>query len=100
MIKKKKTCLLIDIAVPDDSKFNIEETEKLSRYKDLDIAVSRMWKVGTKFVPVIIGALGKIQKGSDQNLQLLPGHRSATEPQWVTLMSTVHSIRKCRSKWL
>jgi len=42
MIKEEKTCLLIDIAIPDDSHFNTRETEKLSKYKDLEIAVSRM----------------------------------------------------------
>jgi hypothetical protein len=45
-------------------------------------------------VPVIIGALGTIKKGLDQNHQLLPGHRSATELQKVTLMSTEHIICK------
>jgi len=33
----------------------------------------------TKFAPVIIGALGTIRKGLDQNFQLLPGHLSAIE---------------------
>ena len=32
-----------------------------------------------KIVPVIIGALGTIKKGSVQNFQSLPGHQSATE---------------------
>jgi len=53
-----------------------------------------MWKVRTKILPVIIGALGTIKKGLDQNLQLLPGHLSATELQKITIMSTAHSIRK------
>ena len=53
-----------------------------------------MWKVRTKIVSVIIGALGTIKKGLDQNLQLLPSHPSVTELQKVTLMSTAHSIRK------
>jgi len=52
-----------------------------------------MWEVRTKIVPVIIGALGTIKKGLDQNLQLIPGHLSATELQKITLMSTAHSIR-------
>jgi hypothetical protein len=30
-----------------------------------------MWKQMTKIVPVIIGALGTIKKGLDQNLQFL-----------------------------
>ena len=54
---KRKTYLLMDVAIPDDSNVNIKETEKLSKYKDLEIKVSRMWKVRTKTLPVIIAAL-------------------------------------------
>jgi hypothetical protein len=53
-----------------------------------------MWKVRTKTVPVVIGALGTIEKELDQNLQLLPGHLSPIELQKATLMSTAHIIRK------
>jgi len=77
----------MDTAIADDPK----ETAKLSQYKELYIAVSRVWKVRTKTVPVTIGALETIKKGLDQNRQLLPGHRSATVLQ-VTLMSTA---QKC-----
>ena len=38
-----------------------------------------MLKVRTKIVPVIFGTLATIKKGLNQNLQLLPGHPSATE---------------------
>jgi hypothetical protein len=40
---------------------NTKETEKLSKCKGLEIEVSRMWKVRTKIVPVVIGALGTIK---------------------------------------
>jgi hypothetical protein len=73
-------CLLTDIAIPDGSNSNTKETET-KQFEDLEIEVSRMWKMRTKILPVIIGALGKIKKGLDQNLQLLPGHRSAMEPR-------------------
>jgi hypothetical protein len=54
-----------------------------------------MWKVRTKIVPIITGVLGTIKKGSDQNLQSLPGHPLAIELQEVTLMGTAaHSIRE------
>jgi hypothetical protein len=55
--KKEKTCLLIDIATPHDSNVNIKEAEKLSKYKDLEIEVSRKLTVRTKIEPVIVGAL-------------------------------------------
>ena len=54
-----------------------------------------MWKVRTQIVPVIMGALGTVKKGLDENLQLLPGHWSATELQQITLMNTAHSSGKC-----
>jgi len=53
-----------------------------------------MWKVRTKPVPFITGALGPIKKELDKNLQLLPGHLSAIELQKVTLKSTAHIICK------
>jgi hypothetical protein len=91
--KTEKTCLLIDVAIPDDSDGNTKETKKLSKYEDQKTEVSRMRKVRIKTVPVISGALVTIKVELDQNLQLLPAHLSATELQKRTLMSTAHSIR-------
>jgi hypothetical protein len=54
----------------------------------MEIEVNRMWKVRTKIVPIIIGAIGTIKMGLGHSLQLLTGHASATELQKVTLMST------------
>jgi len=53
-----------------------------------------MWKLRTKFVPVIIGAVGTAKKGLDQNLYLLADHPSAIQLQKITLMSTTHIIRE------
>jgi len=86
-------CLLTDIAIPDDSNVDTKETET-KQFKDLEIEVSRMWKVRTKIVPVITGALGTIKKELNQNLHLLPGHRSAIEIQKIALMSTTNIILK------
>ena len=60
--KTEKICLLVDIALPDDPNFHTTESEELSKYKNQDIAVSRMWRVRTNTVPVIIGALGTVTK--------------------------------------
>ena len=57
---REKTCLLIDIVIPDTFQ-NTKGSEKLRMYKDLEIKVSRMWKVRTKIMPAIIGALGTIK---------------------------------------
>ena len=40
---------------------NTKETDKLSKHKHLEIEGSKMWKVRTKIVPVIIGTLETIR---------------------------------------
>jgi hypothetical protein len=79
---KEKTCLLINIPILDDSKVNTKETNT-NKCKDLEIKVSRVWKVRTKIVPVITGALETIKKGLNHNPQVLPGHLSAIELQKI-----------------
>jgi len=92
--KNEKTCMLIDIAVPNDSNIMLKETEKISKYKDLEIEISRMWNCKTRTVPIIVGALGVLKKGYDENLKILPGHPSANEVQKIALMGTAHILRK------
>ena len=48
----------------------------------------------TKIVPVIIGALGTIKKGLEQDLQMFSGHPWAIELQKITLLITAHIILK------
>jgi hypothetical protein len=44
----------------DDSYVNTKETGKLSKYQDLEIEVSGVWKMRAKIVTIMIGALGTI----------------------------------------
>jgi hypothetical protein len=80
---------------------NTKETEKLSKFKDLEFEFSRMWRVRTKIVPVPIGALGTLLRSSNQNLQLLSGRPSAIELQ-ITLMSIAYftAYGRCWDKLL
>ena len=57
MTKNKKTCLLIDVAIPSDYIIQ-KESEKYVKYRDLQIEVQRLWNVKTKVLPVVIGATG------------------------------------------
>ena len=40
--KKDETCLLIDMTIPFDTNTSVKTTEKLTKYKDLEIEVGRM----------------------------------------------------------
>ena len=58
--KESKECQ-IDIAIPGDTRVIKKEEEKIERkYQELGFKLGRLWKVKTKVVPIVIGALGAI----------------------------------------
>ena len=52
------TCKLIDMTVPSDRNIALKETEKKSKYKDLELEIQRMWHMKTVVIAVVVGALG------------------------------------------
>ena len=93
----EKTCLLIDMAIPSDNNTSLKTFEKLSKYKDLEIEITKMWHLKTNTVPIIIGALGMISKTAQDYVSLIPGNLSLSEIQKITLMGTSHILRKILS---
>jgi hypothetical protein len=59
---EKRTCILIDVAIPGDRNVIKKEAQKILKYKDLTIEIQRMWNVKTRVIPVIIGVTGTISK--------------------------------------
>ena len=94
---KNKTCKLIDMAVPSDRNTSLKTTEKLSKYKDLEIETTRMWGMKTETIPVGIGALGLNKKGLQKHTEKIPGAININELQKITLLGTAHILRKVLS---
>ena len=72
-------------------------TEKLSKYKDLEIKIERMWGMKATTIPVAIRALGLIKKGMDKYIQKIPGDTRIQELQKITLLGMSHILRKALS---
>ena len=92
-----RTCQLIDMTCPMDCNVSKKEFKKLATYKDLQIEVTRMWQLETTIIPVVIGALGMIKKGTETHVNKIPGNISIPELQKITLMGTAHILRKTLS---
>ena len=63
--KKKKTCFIIDVACPFDTRIGKKEREKVEYYTDLKYEILKYWKGEVKkvlIIPIIIGALGLVTK--------------------------------------
>ena len=71
--KQEKTCMLIDMAIPSDRNTSVKVAEKLSKYKDLEIEITKMWGLKTTVVPVVIGALGAVKEGIEKHIDKIPG---------------------------
>ena len=54
--KSKKSCHMIDVAIPEDSEVKEKEAEKVEKYQNLARELRRIWEVKTKVVPIVLGA--------------------------------------------
>ena len=94
---EENTCILIDVAVPADKNISFNEFQNLSRYKDLETEVTKMWKLKTKTISVVIGALGMIKKSTENFIDKIPGKPSLHEMKKIALTNTAHILRKVLS---
>ena len=92
--KQEKTCMLIDMAIPYDRNTLVKVAEKLSKYKDLEIEITKMWGLKTITVPVVIGALGVVKKGIEKHIDKILGKVNITELQKIALLGSSHILRK------
>ena len=60
--KEQKKCYVIDMAVLSEQNISAKEVEKISKYKDLEIEITRMWDMKTLTIPVAVGALRQSRK--------------------------------------
>ena len=85
---------MIDVEIPADKNFSVAECENLSKNKDLEIEVEMLWHMKTVTIPVVIGALGMIKKGTEKHLEKIPGSPNLAEMQKIALKGTAHILRK------
>ena len=89
---EEQTCIMMDVTVPSNQNISLKEFQKPSKYKDLEIEVTKMWKIRKKIIPVVIGALGMIKKRTQNFNDQIPGKASLQEMQKIVLTSTTHIL--------
>ena len=94
---KNNSSLLVDLMLPLDKNLSSGEFGIISKYKDLEVEIERMWHLKPTLIPVNVGAHGTVKKGTDKYLQQIPGKPSLTEIQKIILTSTAHIPRNALS---
>ena len=67
LIKKERTCRIVDFAVPSHHWVKLKEIEKKDKYLDLARELKKLWNMKVTEIPIAIGILGTFTKG------LVPG---------------------------
>ena len=67
--KKKRSCKIVDFAVPVDHRIKLKECEKKDTYLDLARELKKLWNMKVTIVLIVIGAFGTITKGLLKGLQ-------------------------------
>ena len=97
---EKGECLIIDVAIPADKNTADKEVEKITKYAELKIEISRMWGCSAakvKVVPIVIRASGSIPKKLTYFLEQLDIRTDIRVLQKSALLGTAHILRKVLS---
>ena len=65
---KNNPFLLIELVFPMDKNLLSGEFGKISKYKDVENEIKRMWHLKPTLIPVIVGALGTVKKKVQTNI--------------------------------
>ena len=93
--KEKKTACIIDIAVPGDNWVGTKELEKIFKYQDLKMEISRMWTLNQVEVTlIVVGALGTVSKRLEGFLEKIGAVIPVEMLQKTVLLGTARIIRR------
>ena len=60
--KKKRTCKIVDFAVPADHRVQLKESEKKNKYLDFARQLNELWNMNETFIPILISVFGTVTR--------------------------------------
>ena len=93
--KNKKSCVIIDIAIPGDIRVSKKEKENIERYQKLKREIKRMWNIRSiKVIPVAVRTLCSTSKKLKSSIEELGVIISTALLQKTTLLRTSLIFKK------
>ena len=92
--KKERSCKIIDFAVPEDSRIEEKEKDKIEKYQDLGTELQKIWNVKVKMIPLVVGFLGAISKQFGNRLKQIGITVGTAQVQKTVLHGTARILRK------
>ena len=96
--KIKKETVIIDVAIPGDTRVCDKEQEKIEKYNLLKDEVARLWQMKkVAVIPIVVGALGTITTKSEKYIESVGVEIRIEHVQKSALLGTARIIRKVLS---
>ena len=92
--KKRRTCKMIDFAIPGNSRIEEKEKEKIEKYQDLRRESQKIWNVQVQIIPLVVGRLGAIPKQLSNRLKETGITTEIGQVQKTVLLGTARILRK------
>ena len=96
--QKKRTCKIVDFAVPADHRIKLKESEK-DKYLDLARELKKLWNMKVTIIPVVIGAFSTITKGLLKRLEDLEVGGRVETMQTTALLRTARILGRVLETW-
>ena len=90
--KKKRSCKIIDFAVPGDSRIE-EEEDKIETYQDLGRELRKIWNVKVKIIPLVVGSLGARTKQLGNRLKQIGFTVGTAQVQETVLLGMARILK-------
>ena len=97
--QKKRTCKIVDFAVPADHWIKQKESEKKDKYLDLARELKKLWNMQVKIIPIVIGAFGTVTKWLLKGLEDLEVGGRVETIQTTALLRTARILRRVLETW-
>ena len=92
--KKKRTCKIVDFAVPADHRIKLKGCEKKDNYLDLARELKHLLNMQVTIIPIVIGVFGTVTKGLLKGLEDLEVGGRGETIQTTTLLRTSRIVRR------
>ena len=92
--KKERICKIIDFAVPEDSRIDEKEKDKIEKYQDLGRELQKIWDVKVKIIPLAVGSLSATPKQFGNRLKQIGITVGTAQVQRTVLLETTRILIK------
>ena len=92
--QKKRTCKIVDFAVPAEHRIKLKECEKKDKCLDLARELKKLWNMQVTIMLIVIGAFGTVTNGLLKRLEDLEVGGRVETIQTTALLRTTRILRR------